>query len=49
MGRICLRSNCPNGERKCCLECTTIDSCEILGKCSLDDDNLNLDECSEVN
>lgn len=44
--RICKRSLCPNGESKCCLNCKDKNICEKLGKCSLDDDNLDLDDCS---
>lgn len=45
--RKCLRSSCPNGENKCCLECSNKAICEKLGKCSLDNENLNLEKCSE--
>lgn len=43
--RMCLRSDCAIYEdKRCCLEC----SINCLGRCSLDDDNLNLCECSKV-
>ena len=45
--RKCLRGFCPNGESKCCLECEDRSVCSKLGKCSWDNDNLNLKECSE--
>lgn len=45
--RKCLRSLCPNGENKCCLECTDKVTCDKLGKCSWDDDNLDLKNCSK--
>ena len=41
--RVCLRSTCPNGEHRCCLECNNFDSCERLGKCTIDDDDLHND------
>lgn len=45
--RVCLRGFCPNGENKCCIECDDVNACEKLGKCSLDDYNLNLKDCSK--
>ncbi|MFW9968598.1 MAG: hypothetical protein ACFFDF_00260 [Candidatus Odinarchaeota archaeon] len=45
--RICKRNICPNGEHRCCLECKDINNCDKLGKCSLDDDSLDLNKCSE--
>lgn len=45
--RKCLRSTCPNGETKCCLECKSITTCDRLGKCSWDNDHLDLGQCSE--
>jgi hypothetical protein len=41
--RVCLRSTCPNGKHRCCLECNDFDSCERLGKCTIDDDDLHND------
>lgn len=45
--RKCLRSLCPNGENKCCLECSDKSICDKLGKCSGDNDNLDLEKCSK--
>lgn len=45
--RKCLRGSCPNGDNKCCLDCIYKASCDKLGKCSWDNDNLDLKQCSE--
>jgi hypothetical protein len=41
--RTCLRSPCPDGGYRCCLECFDVVSCSKIGKCSYDDDDLHFD------
>lgn len=47
--RICLRGDCKEtGEQHiCCLECEKTDTCNKLGRCTLDTE-IDLNKCSKI-